>query len=193
MVRYGRDPSNAGGVLQYSQSGGTVQINGQNSNSTNAKLEVLNGGSNFTMTNGTLTIVRGFGATTTPSSPFGDLYLRPETSSVTGGTIVFSQVGINPVAPQNYFIDASIPLNNLTITGISAANPATVRILVSPLVLNGNMVISANSFLNSNNIDVTFNGNLTNSSGVLGYAAGTNLTTFSSPCYTKYNRSDKFQ
>jgi hypothetical protein len=42
------------------------------------------------------------------------------------------------------------------------------------------MIISANSFLNSNNINVTFNGNLTNTPGVLGYAAGTNLTTFSS-------------
>jgi hypothetical protein len=64
---------------------------------------------------------------------------------------------------------------------LHAANPATVRILVSPLVLNGNTLISANSFLNSNNINVTFNGNLNNSSGVLGYVAGTNLTTFSAP------------
>ena len=176
-----RDPSNAGGILQYSQSGGTVQINGQNSNATNAKLEVLNSGSNFSMSNGTLTIVRGFGATTTPSSPFGDLYLRPETSSVTGGTIIFSQVGIAVSAPQNYFLDANIPLYNLTVTGINAGNPATLRLLVSPLVLNGNMTISANSVLNSNNIDITFNGNLTNTPGVTGYIAGTNLTTFSSP------------
>ena len=177
-----RDPSNAGGILQYSQSGAsTVQINGQNSNNTNAKLEVLNAGSNFTMTNGTLTIVRGNGSTTTPSSPFGDLYLRPETSSVTGGTIVFSQVGIAVSAPQNYFLDATVPLDNLTITGINAANPATVRLLVSPLILNGNMLISANSVLNSNNIDITFNGNLTNTPGVPGYIAGTNVTTFSSP------------
>ena len=170
-----RDPSNAGGTLIYSQSGGAVQVNGQNSNATNAKLEVLNAGSAFTMSNGTLTIVRGFGGTTTPSTPFGDLYLRPGSASVTGGTIVFSQVGIAVSAPQNYFLDATIPLNNLTITGINAANPATVRLLVSPLVLNGNMTISANSVLNSNNIDITFNGNLTNTPGVTGYVLGTNL------------------
>jgi len=53
-----RDPSNAGGTLLYSQSGGAVQVNGQNSNATNAKLEILNAGSAFTMSNGTLTIVR---------------------------------------------------------------------------------------------------------------------------------------
>src|SRR5664280_651655 len=180
-----RDPSNAGGVLQYYQSGGAVQVNGQNSNATNAKLEILNAGSAFTMSNGTLTIVRGFGGTTTPSTPFGDLYLRPGSASVTGGTIIFSQVGI-PNAPQNYFLDANIPLNNLTITGINAGNPATVRLLDSPLVLNGNMIISANSFLNSNNINVTFNGNLTNTPGVLGYAAGTNLTTFSATNASSY-------
>ena len=170
-----RNPLNAGGILKYSQSGGNVTINGQASNTTNAKLEVLNEGSDFTMSNGTLTIVRGNGATTTPSSPFGDLYIRPETGSVTGGTIVFSQ---GALATQNYFLDANIPLNNLTITG-AAGQPATVRLLVSPLVLNGNMTINANSVLNSNNINITFNGNLINTPGVGGYVSGTNLTTFS--------------
>ena len=172
-----RNPLNAGGVLKYSQSGGTVTINGQASNATNAKLEVLNGGSDFTMSNGTLTMVRGNGAILTPSSPFGDLYLRPQTSSVTGGTILFSQ---GALTTQNYFLDANIPLNNLTITG-AAGQPATVRLLVSPLILNGNMTINANSVLDANNINVTFNGNLINTPGIGGYVYGTNLTTFSAP------------
>ena len=166
-----RNPLNAGGVLQYSQSGGAVTINGQASNATNAKLEVLNGGSNFTMSNGTLTIVRGNGGTTTPSSPFGDLYLRPETNSVTGGTIVFSQ---GASTTQNYFLDASVPLDNLTITG-AAGQPAVVRLLVSPLTLNGDMTINANSVFNANNINVTFNGNLINTPGVGGYVCGSTL------------------
>ena len=170
-----RNPLNAGAVLKYSQSGGNVTINGQASNNTNAKLEVLNGGSDFTMSNGTLTIVRGNGATITPSTPFGDLYIRPETGSVTGGTIVFSQ---GALTTQNYFLDANIPLNNLTITG-AAGQPATLRLLVSPLVLNGNMTINANGILNSNNINITFNGNLINTPGIGGYIYGTNLTTFS--------------
>ncbi|MGC1391256.1 MAG: DUF2341 domain-containing protein, partial [Bacteroidales bacterium] len=172
-----RNPLNAGGVLKYSQSGGTVTINGQASNGTNAKLEVLNGGSDFTMSNGTLTIVRGNGASTTPSSAFGDLYIRPQTGSITGGTIIFSQGGLNT---ENYFLDANIPLNNLSITG-AAGQPAVVRLLVSPLVLNGDMTINANSVLNANNINITFNGNLINTPGVGGYIYGTNLTTFSGP------------
>ena len=135
---------------------------------TNAKLEVLNSGSDFTMSNGTITIVRGNGATITPSSPFGDLFIRPQTSSVTGGTIIFSQ---GATATQNYFLDSNIPLNNLTITG-AAGQPATVRLLTNPLVLNGNMTINANSVLSSNNINITFNGNLVNTPGVGGYVAG---------------------
>ena len=58
-----RNPLNTGGILKYSQSGGSVTINGQNANSTNAKFEVLNSGSEFFMSGGTLTIVRGNGAT----------------------------------------------------------------------------------------------------------------------------------
>ena len=169
-----RNPLNAGGILQYSQSGGIVTINGQASNATNAKLEVLNPGSGFTMSNGTLTIVRGNGSTTTASTPFGDLYLRPETSSVTGGTIIFNQAA---GTEQNFYLDATIPLNNLTIA--DAGQPSTVHLLVSPLVINGNTIINSNSVLDSKNINITFNGNLTNTPGVTGYLAGTNLTTFS--------------
>ncbi len=172
-----RDPLNAGGILKYSQSGGVVKINGQASNGTNAKLEVVNIGSDFTMSGGTLTIVRGNGAITTPSSPFGDLYLRPQTGSVTGGTIDFSHTGIN--IEQNYYLDATIPLFNITISGVSAARYSAVRLLISPLTVDGNMTINTNSVLNSNNINVTFNGNLINTPGVAGYFAGTNLTTFS--------------
>ena len=176
-----RNPSNAAGVLSYSQSGGNVTINGQASNATNAKLEVLNSGSNFTMSNGTLTIVHGNDALVTPASPFGDLYLRPSTGSVTGGTIIFAP----GASSQNYFLDATIPLNHLTIAG-TAPSPAIVRLLVSPLTLNGNMLINANSILNSNNIDIIFNGNFTNTPGAGGYVPVTNLTTFSATDASTY-------
>ena len=171
-----RNPLNAGGILKYSQSGtSSVVINGQASNATNAKLEVLNGGSNFTMSGGTLTIVRGNSTGTTPSSPFGDLYIRPETGSATGGSILFSQGVL--AETHNYYIDANIPVNNLTVTG-NGTNSAGLWLLVSPLTVNGNMTISANSVLNANNLDVTFNGNLVNTPGLAGYIYGTNLTTF---------------
>ena len=183
-----RNSSSVGGILKYSQSGGAVVVRGQAQNGTNAKLEVVNTGSLFNMSAGTLTIMRGNGTTTTSSSPFGDLYLRPETGSVTGGTIVFSQVSMVPlpVTAQNYFLDATIPLYNLTITGASAANYAKVRLLISPLTLNGDLTINANSVLDANSINTTFNGNILNTPGGAGYDAGTNLTTFSASNSSSY-------
>ncbi|MFN8211134.1 MAG: hypothetical protein U0T33_09240, partial [Bacteroidales bacterium] len=179
-----RNPSNASGIVKYRQSGGAVTVNGQNFVNTNAKFEVVNTGSEFTMSNGTLTIVRGNGATTTPSSPFGDLYIRPETGSVTGGQIIFAHTGV--AAPHNYFVDATIPLYNVAITSVSAANNSIVRILSSPLTVNGDMSINANSILNSNNINITFNGNVTNTPGATGYVPGTNTTTFSASSSSSY-------
>jgi hypothetical protein len=163
------------GVLSYSQSGGTVTINGNNSSAIRAKLEVCNPYSSFTMSNGTLNIVRGGGST------FGDLYLRPASSSITGGTIVFSQTpSVGPVVdlPQTYTLESNVALNNLTITGKAAATArtATVTLSVSPLTVNGNLTLNAPSIFNTNNRDVTIKGNMANNGGT--YNAGTNTTYF---------------
>ena len=170
-----RPVSSTNGILRYAQTGGNVIIYGNNSTLSKSKLEILNSGSEFTMTGGTLTIVRGGGTT------FGDLYLRPSTGSVTGGTIHFSQVpasGIVIDAVQSYLLDANIPLNNLTITGktASTSRTATLNLLVSPLYLNGSLTLSNNqSVFNSNNKTVTIKGDLINSGT---YVYGTNQTIF---------------
>ncbi|HEY5469233.1 MAG TPA: hypothetical protein VIK07_01790, partial [Bacteroidales bacterium] len=154
------------GVLNYNQSAGDVIIKGNNALTSKAKLEVLNGGSSFNMSGGTITIATGGGTS------FGDLYLRPGSSSVTGGTIIFDNT-ISGLA-QSYGLDANVPLNNITISG-AAAN-ASVGLIVSPLVLNGSLTLSnINSIFNSNNLNVSIKGNL-NNSGTYNY--GTNLTTF---------------
>lgn len=154
-----RNPAVTNGILAYTQSGGAVTINGNAANTTNAKLEVLNTGSVFNMSGGTLNIIRGGGG-----SAYGDLYLRPATSSVTGGTINFTNVV--PNAAQNYLLDASVPLNNLTITGADAGRNAVVKLMVNPLVLNGNLTLAnGQSILDANaafNIGVTVNGDFTN-------------------------------
>lgn len=170
-----RNPSSTAGVLSYVQTGGDVVINGQAALATRAKLEVLNSGSVFNMSGGTLTIVRGGGTT------YGDLYLRPASSSVTGGEIIFTQVpSIGPVvdAVQNYSMETTAELYHVTVKGkttVTARN-ATVNLMVSPLVVRGNLTLSnANSFLVSNNKDVTIRGNLINNGG---YVYGTNRTIF---------------
>ncbi len=169
-----RNPAISYGILTYTQTGGAVTINGQNTNLTNAKFEVLNTGSSFTMSSGTLTIVRGGGGPL-----YGDLFLRPETSSVTGGTIVLAH-NISGSA-QTYRLDANIPLNNITITGRTAATAANAQVdlMVNPLVLNGTLLLSnANSIFNSNNINLTIRGDLTNNGTTASYLYGTNLTAF---------------
>lgn len=177
------NPASTSGVLKYKQSGSSnVIIRGQAANTTNAKLEVYNPGSIFNMSGtSTLTIVRGGGGTT-----YGDLYIRPESSSVSGSSsIIFTQSPtLGPVVDlvQNYLLDANVPLNNLTITGKTAATArnATVTLLISPLVLNGDLTISnANSIFDANSafsINVTVKGGFVNN-GTYNYYS--NLTTFS--------------
>ena len=165
-----RPAATTNGILSYTQSGGNVTINGNNTLASKAKLEVLNDGSRFDMSGGTITIVHGGGTT------FGDLYLRPGTSTVTGGDIIFSHniTGTN----QTYGLDANVPLNNIIITGRTAATAAnaTVNLMVSPLELNGSLTLSnINSIFNSNNLNVSLKGDLNNNGN---YIYGTNTTTF---------------
>lgn len=175
-----RNPATSAGVLKYAQSGNSqVTILGNAAIPGNAKLEIANTGSSFSMADDSkLIIVRGGGTT------FGDLYLRPETSDVTGGEILFSQVptGISIDAVQSYTLDATVPLNNLTITGktTGTARNATVKLLISSLVLNGHLTLSnIRSFFDANvdyNINVTIGGDLDNSGTYNHY---NNTTTFS--------------
>lgn len=166
-----RNPAVTEGILKYRQSGGAVTINGNNANTTNAKLEVLNDGSIFNMSAGTLNFIRGGGG-----SAYGDLYLRPASSSVTGGTINFTNIAPNNA--QNYLLDANVPLSNLTITGASSGNNATVKLMVNPLVLNGDLTLAnAQSIFDANstfNIDLTVKGNFSNS-GTYNYYKNTTI------------------
>jgi hypothetical protein len=170
-----RPLASTNGILAYRQTGGNVFIFGNNTNQAKAKLEVLNDGSEFTMSGGNLTIVRGGGTT------FGDLYLRPASGTMTGGTVIFTQIpSAGPVidSDQSYQLDANIPLNNLTVSGkTSGANRnASLALMISPLVVNGNLsMANSRSVLASNNRNITIRGNLINN-GTYNY--GTNRTIF---------------
>jgi hypothetical protein len=170
-----RPVASTNGTLTYRQSGGNVIIYGNNATAAKAKLEVLNEGSEFTMSGGTLTVVRGGGTS------FGDLYLRPAGGSVTGGTILFSQSpagGTVIDAAQTYLLDAGIALNNLTVSGKKSGTNrnADLSLMISPLVINGSVVLANDrSSLASNNRNITIRGNLVNEGA---YTCGTNMTIF---------------
>lgn len=173
-------PSSTAGVLQYRQSGNsTVVIKGQNANNVKPKLEVYNPGSVFEMTdNSSLYIIRGGGTT------YGDLYVRPENSNVSGSsTIHFTQtpptgLGTAVNVLQNYTLDADVPLNNLTINGTGSYN-ASVKLFISPLQLNGDLNISnARSTFDTNSeysVNVSLKGDFINNGE---YEFHSNHTTF---------------
>ncbi len=152
-----RNPATTAGVLKYNQTNGDVTINGRNTLTSNAKLEILNTDSEFNMSGGTLTIVRGGGGGT-----YGDLYLRPDNSTVSGGEIIFNPSG---AGDQDYFLDATVPIYDLTING-SGGDDANVQLLISPLEVNGDLsLVTSTSFLDANvnfDIDVTLNGDFSN-------------------------------
>ncbi|MCX6266897.1 MAG: hypothetical protein NTW16_06000, partial [Bacteroidetes bacterium] len=161
-----RSMINGLGSLVYRQSGtSTVTINGRNGQPTRAKLEVVNSGSVFNMTGGTLTIVRGGSLT------YNDLYVRPETSIVTGGTIIFGNAETEATSVSNLTLDSTFPLNNITVDGTT--NPKTLTMAVNALILKGNLVIHATSAFRADSLNVTIAGNLTN----LNTDAGTGINT----------------
>ncbi len=169
-----RSPFATAGVLKYQQLGGTLTIHGRGGVATRAKFDVSeNSGSEFAMSAGTITLRRGGGTS------YGDLYLRPPTSSVTGGTIVLDATG---VGNQTYQIDCNISLNELTITG-SAGNVATGRLRVNPLTLtnllslSGDLTISNdNSIFDANGLNVFIGGDLINNNSST--ATGLNVGGF---------------
>jgi hypothetical protein len=142
-----------------------------------AKLEVTGTGSELNMSGtSSLTIINGGGNT------FGDLYLRPGSSSVTGGNIFFG----TGVSGKLYKLDASVPLNNLIVNSTGTVND--VRLMINPLVLNGNLILNnPGSSFTAGNSDVTINGDLTVNGT---YNASSNTTIFSGATQSISGTSD---
>ncbi len=169
-----RSPFATSGVLKYQQLGGTLTIHSQGGSNTRAKFDVSeNSGSEFNMSGGTITLRRGGGTS------YGDLYLRPPTASVTGGTIVLDATG---AGNQTFEIDCNIALNALTITG-SAGNVATGRLRINPITLTNSLSLSGtltisndNSIFDANGLNVFIGGNLVNNNSTT--TAGLNVGGF---------------
>jgi hypothetical protein len=161
-----RSLSQTNGVLKFDQSGNTSTIiYGRGGSATRAKFEVVNPGSEFNMTGGSFSVIRGGGTT------YGDLFLRPASGFATGGTITLGSVD---VGLQTLKFDSEIALNTLILDGVGSMN--TFQIMVNPLVMNGDLTINTvNSTLYANGIDVTLKGDLTNNGT---YTPGINTTTF---------------
>ncbi len=146
------------GTLFYRQSGGEVVIKGRNRNATtapdgNAALEIMNDGCEFTTTGGKLTLLASGGNET-----FGDLLIRPTTTSCTGGEIVF-----NGGAEQK--ILSAAQLHKITVK-----NGSQLDVYSHPITADS-IVIEDNAVFNSRGFDLTIrqamvNSNSSSASGI---------------------------
>lgn len=164
------------GILKYRQSGGTVIVGRRAAPTTSRGVfEVVNNGSEFTHSAGTLTLVRGINSTTVPS-----LLLEPQTPASiinSGSTIVIGNVNTpSGVNGQNIGIKSSKRLGNLTISNASGNSPKAL-IYSSPLTIDGNIVIANNATLDAQGFGLTLRGNFEVNGR---FTANGNTTTFSS-------------
>ncbi|WP_044117959.1 T9SS type A sorting domain-containing protein [Alkaliflexus imshenetskii] len=148
-----RPSTTTSGSLNYIQTGGEVIIAGRNRMAARGLLEVVNAGSLFSTSGGTLTLVRPSAVGTT----FGDLYLRPEAHNVTGGTIQLGATG--NTAGYSFAVQSSAPVWNITI-GANTGQAASLAVL--PLVVKNALSISNNSLFMANGLDVEIAGSLIN-------------------------------
>ena len=160
-----RSPTNDAGVLKFRQTGGTVSVGrgGAKNNlyENRGMLEVLNAGSEFTLTGGDFTIYQQNGNNPTVAA----LILDPDSYDLTGSTI---HIGGQPTQPSgannftpadqdNVGIDASIPLNDVVIND-HRSTPA--RIVDKALTIAGDLTIQSNSTLDANGLTLTLLGNM---------------------------------
>jgi len=161
-----RNLSSLGGSLDYRQSGGDVIIGRYSAPAASrGMLEVLNSGSRFDHTGGTLTFVRSISSSTIPS-----LLLLPDNSNVSSASEIVIGNADSPSGAeiQNFSIESGIPLNSLT---ISSNNDPVVNLITIDLQLNGDLTIGAGATLNSDERNLTIRGDLSND-GLLNFETG---------------------
>jgi Secretion system C-terminal sorting domain len=174
-----RGLTSTAGILKYRQSGGAVVVGRRAAPTTNRGVfEVINTGSEFTHTAGTLTIVRGINSTTIPS-----LLLEPQTPTVfTNSTIIIGSAntpaGVNG---QNIGIRASgRRLGTLTIDNTSGNNPRVLE-YSSALSIDGTFTINTGASFDANGFGLNLRGNMV----VNGTYVPSGNTTFFLPTATR--------
>jgi hypothetical protein len=171
------------GSLRYYQNGGTVHILGKSQNdrpnyslstfrnSQRAKFEVLNPGSVFSMKGGTLRIAEGGGVN------FGDIYVDPESSAVTGGVVELGSSGSNS---KSIKLSASCLLPSVVVgSSITATNT------IYPLRLLNDLTIISSGTFKANGLDLAIGRSLFNYTPNTGFQhdaapGATQTTTFNS-------------
>jgi hypothetical protein len=153
------------GSLNYNQSGNSnLVIQGRQASNTRGMLEIMNAGSSFNMSGGSLFIYRNYNSTSNY-----ELYLAPEASTVTGGRILIGSSAVTSGTAFN--IVSAVPLWEIIV--YHTATSKTVNQRIYPLTIQNNLTIQGNNDYRANGLDVTIEGSLINSNG----NAGTGVST----------------
>ena len=163
-----RGLTNTAGILDFQQSGGSVEVGRFSAPVQNRGVfEIINSGSRFDQTGGTLTLVRGVNSSSTPS-----LILMPQTSTVSGNSEIIIGTVNSPAGGelQNFGIQANVALNRLLINNDSGNDPE-VRVQVEDLEINDLLSIDLNSEMNLGTRDLLMNGDIEND-GLLSNTSG---------------------
>lgn len=162
------------GILELSITDGALEIgSAANGDYRRGMLEILNSGSSFTHTGGTITFYNQNGASATDALK-ASLLLEPETYDISGSTI---NIDLNEADDDNFSINSAIPLNNLSILSSSGVESEVVQLKTRSLTLEGDLTLADDIEFRSNNLDLILEGNLTIDDAAI-YSAGINQTTF---------------
>ena len=160
------------GILDLELTAGSIVIGeGTGGENTRGVLEILNAGSSFTHTGGTITLLsdNNYGSTPTIAS----LFLEPATSNLTGSSISIDLTNND----QDFTINSTIALNDLTLSSTSGSGSEIVALEARPLTVNGDLSVQNDISLQSNDLDLTLLGSVT-FTGTAAYSAGSNTTSF---------------
>ena len=162
-----RTVANLDGALRFDQSGGTIDIDGQGASALQSNerglFEVQGVGSIFRMSGGTLNLHRS-----NQKNPIltADLYLAPDSTVVTGGTVVLGNPATATIGSNvTISVNSTVPLYDLRVeSGANATNTNTGLLAgVIPLTLKGSLTIGNDfSFFNANGLGLNLNQHLIN-------------------------------
>ncbi|GAB3635227.1 hypothetical protein GCM10027422_08170 [Hymenobacter arcticus] len=157
-----RTTANTNGSLRYDQSGGTVEIRGARAevyqNNERGLLEVQGPGSIFRMSGGTLAL-RG---TNTRPTIIADLYLRPDSTVVTAGTVLLGNLVSGNITVS---LESLVPLYDVKVENGNNTSSTNTGLLtgLNPLNLKGSLTIgNDNAYFNANGLPLNIDRDLVN-------------------------------
>ena len=160
------------GVLNLQVSAGNLFIGeGSGGAPSRGVLEILNAGSSFTHSGGTITFLsdNNYGSAPTIAS----LFLEPASSNLSGSNIVINLTNND----RDFSINSTVALKNVTLQSTSGVGSETVELQTRPLTINGNLLVQNDIEFQSNNLALTLMGDFLLTS-TASYTSGTNTTTF---------------